>query len=186
MVAALETRTRSLSRLNLFSSWSESCDARDHILGSWTFQCRRDLTISSLIVPTTLENASKAFSVGGCGSLKFSCSLDALTHASDDPGVLRVHRYHLPMRGQTSISLQASRSESINDKLWLCLATSIGPHPAPTVLRRPAVESDYPRVRGILSAYPLLSGSIIETTYGGIVISSFFFFQVRCVHISPA
>ena len=83
--------------LNFVSSWSESCDARDHILGSCLFQLWRDLTISSLIVPTNLENASKAFSAGGCGPLKLSCSLDASTHASDNLDGLRAHRHHLPM-----------------------------------------------------------------------------------------
>lgn len=98
MVAALETRTRSSPRLKLVSSPSERRAARDHILGSWLSQRLRDFRISPLIMRATAKNASKAFSAGGCGSLKFSCSLDASIHASENPDGLQVDWYHLPMR----------------------------------------------------------------------------------------
>jgi hypothetical protein len=119
---------RSLWRLKLVSSVSESCDARDHIFGSWASQCFRDLTISSFIVWTTPENASNAFSAGGCGSLKFSCSLDASTHASDDIDGPRAYRYHLPMR--VVMVNQSPRYESIvEDRRALTSPSTYGDRP---------------------------------------------------------
>lgn len=72
-----QTSTKSCSIVKSTKPWSDMPAALDHIRGSWLSQWWRDLMISDLRVGRMALKAVIAFSFGGWGGLKFSCSVDA-------------------------------------------------------------------------------------------------------------